>query len=96
MGRTHVLSEFGQEGRRRTAGEGKESCLFIYLYPLQACFLQARILAKSIYKVQPGDRENCSSHAARGPVLSVHPTTDVSFFLLLRAGPLVLLWGRPS
>lgn len=92
----YVLPEFGQEGRGGTAGEGKEGCLFVYLYPPQTRFLQARILAKSIYKVQPGDRENYSSHAARGLVLSIRPATDVSCFLLHCAGPSAMLWGRQS
>lgn len=40
---------------------GREGCLLICLYLPYAYFLQARILAKSVYKVQPGDRENRSS-----------------------------------
>lgn len=83
--------EVGQEGRAGTAE--KEGRLVVYLFlPLQGCFLQAEALAKSIYKVQPWDRENCSSRqlclggSALTPPQMVLPPPP--------AGPFLLLWGR--
>lgn len=53
---------------------GREGCLLICLYLPWAYFLQARILTKSVYKVQPGDRENHSS----GPGTHIRPPQTCS------------------
>lgn len=86
---TSVLPEFNQ--RRGTAGGGQEGCLFIYILS-KPVFSRQESLPSLFTKFSLG----IVRITARGLVLSIHPTTDVSFFLLPCAGPLVLLWGRQN
>lgn len=93
MDQTHTSSQSlvrrGEE--RLQEKERKAGCLFIYNLS-KPVFSRQESLPSLFTKFSLG----IVRIAARDPVLSIRPTTDVSFFLLLRAGPLVLFRGRRS